>query len=493
MTLVCALAKGGFSDVFQRPTAHKIPAKIAAIHDLTDYYFNQPKDQPQYRNLAVVPPEKSMAFSYIPGQKVPLTDHRFTVKVGDKYRRTLNQDHAALVAARLHSKPVEVGPSLTTGRFMQAATCAGATPAELEALAWGLFAFWNQSYTTLASGIHRFHFVMDMANNYGVNYDMRNPLPSHPPTFSEAKAPVETAPQEEGGSSHLEASPIPSQVSPPTEAEVIPHLNINPRTWKAAQGVEQLHGVDDSYKIQGPKDTVILKLLLEPREGMDQVVGAHVGQMLGVSTVVPEYFEVGDRLFTEGLEQLVMLPPDGVKLRAKMSNAQAVMVLPDIPGKTLSDAQHDISLGSSDHRELWGQALGRLFVLDLVLMNRDRHSDTVILGDDQALYSTEQTAGAMLRGEMAEFAPEKMEMMLGNLSAIKTRFLMTLLPNVIPDEPSFNQGFQRGMSQSVAKLSQLRGADIDVIYSTLTKQRQRNMLPGLENVLPLLSHQRLQL
>ena len=49
------------------------------------------------------------------------------------------------------------------------------------------------------------------------------------------------------------------------------------------------------------------------------------------------------------------------------------------------------------------------------------------------------------------------------------------------------------MSHSVAKLSQLRGADIDVIYSTLTKKRQRNMLPGLENVLPLLSHQRLQL
>ena len=254
-----------------------------------------------------------MASSYIPGQKVPLTDHRFTVKVGDKYRRILNQDHAAMVAARLHAKPVEVGPSLTTGRFMQAATCAGATPAELEALAWGLFAFWNQSYTTSASGIHRFHFVMDMASNYGVAYDMRNPIPPHPPIFSEAKAPVETTPQEEGGSSQLETSPIPSQVSPPTEAEVMPPLNINPRTWKAAQHLERVHGVDDSYKIHGPKDTVILKLVLEPSEGMDQVVGAHLGQMLGVNTVVPEYFEVGNLLLCEGLEYLAICPPDGAK------------------------------------------------------------------------------------------------------------------------------------------------------------------------------------
>ena len=119
-----------------------------------------------------------------------------------------------------------------------------------------------------------------------------------------------------------------------------------------------------------------------------------------------------------------------LKLLSEMKAARAVIVMPDIPGQTLSEAQQDISLGSSEHKEMWGQALGRLFILDLLLLNRDRHSDTVVLGDDQALYSTEQTAGAMLRGEMAEFAPEKLEMMLGNLSAIKTRFLMTLLPDV---------------------------------------------------------------
>jgi hypothetical protein len=48
---------------------------------------------------------------------------------------------------------------------------AGATAEEYEALAWGIFAFWNQCYPTSSTWVHRFHEVMDMAANWGVPFE----------------------------------------------------------------------------------------------------------------------------------------------------------------------------------------------------------------------------------------------------------------------------------------------------------------------------------
>ena len=42
--------------------------------------------------------------------------------------------------------------------------------AEMEAMAWGLFSFFNQGLHMNRSGTHRFHEVMDVASNYGVPY-----------------------------------------------------------------------------------------------------------------------------------------------------------------------------------------------------------------------------------------------------------------------------------------------------------------------------------
>jgi len=53
---------------------------------------------------------------------------------------------------------------------MQMAHWAGGDQDEKTAMAWGIFAFWNQDYFTSYSGVHRFHEVMDMSKNYGVPY-----------------------------------------------------------------------------------------------------------------------------------------------------------------------------------------------------------------------------------------------------------------------------------------------------------------------------------
>jgi hypothetical protein len=47
----------------------------------------------------------------------------------------------------------------------------GATAQQKEALAWGIFAFFNKGLKRHKSGTHRFHEVMVVAAGYGVPYE----------------------------------------------------------------------------------------------------------------------------------------------------------------------------------------------------------------------------------------------------------------------------------------------------------------------------------
>jgi hypothetical protein len=80
--------------------------------------------------------------------------------------KVLNEKSESMKHARKHGMLVDVGPSFSTGRILQLGTAIGATPSEHEAVALALFAFWNRSYWRATSGIHHFHFVMDMLENY---------------------------------------------------------------------------------------------------------------------------------------------------------------------------------------------------------------------------------------------------------------------------------------------------------------------------------------
>ncbi|MER8059773.1 DUF4157 domain-containing protein [Streptomyces sp. NPDC094022] len=67
--------------------------------------------------------------------------------------------------------PVSLGPSRTTGKLMKLADATGADPAVKEAIAYSLLALWYTDYRRDLTDIHRYHFVMDMAANFGVAYD----------------------------------------------------------------------------------------------------------------------------------------------------------------------------------------------------------------------------------------------------------------------------------------------------------------------------------
>ena len=170
---------GRFRGAFQYPERYSIATKIAAIHDLSDYYhYTKNNNSFPYQHITHVPEEKAVA-SNKEGEKESFLNARDNDGIGPQIK--LREIYPIMRAARIHNKPVQGGPSLTTGRLMQMSRDANATVEELEAVAWAIFAFWNQSYTTSASGIHHFHFVMDMASNYGVDYDIRRPLPDRPP------------------------------------------------------------------------------------------------------------------------------------------------------------------------------------------------------------------------------------------------------------------------------------------------------------------------
>ena len=68
---------------------------------------------------------------------------------------------------RAVSEAVEAKDAKVARRLTRAV---GATPAETEAAAWTIFAFWNQTAHRKRGEIHTFHEVMVVAHAYGVPY-----------------------------------------------------------------------------------------------------------------------------------------------------------------------------------------------------------------------------------------------------------------------------------------------------------------------------------
>ena len=86
--------------------------------------------------------------------------------IRDEHSGTMLESSASMKYARNHGMLVDVGPSYTTGRLLRLGAESGASDREQTAVALALFAFWNVHYWRAASGIHHFHFVMDMLQNF---------------------------------------------------------------------------------------------------------------------------------------------------------------------------------------------------------------------------------------------------------------------------------------------------------------------------------------
>jgi Domain of unknown function (DUF4157) len=84
----------------------------------------------------------------------------------EKVKSYIEEKSKVMKKVRENKMLVEVGPSYTTGRLMQLCETLKCSDQEKIAVALAIFAFWNRDYWKSTSGIHRFHFVMDMCKNY---------------------------------------------------------------------------------------------------------------------------------------------------------------------------------------------------------------------------------------------------------------------------------------------------------------------------------------
>ena len=125
---------------------------IAAITDICSAFYKVDEA------FISVTPDKQKAHS--PSGTETIEDIR------DDNSGTMLETSKSMMYARSQGMLVDVGPSYTTGRLLTLGVKAGASDREQVAVALALFAFWNVHYWRAASGIHHFHFVMDMLQNF---------------------------------------------------------------------------------------------------------------------------------------------------------------------------------------------------------------------------------------------------------------------------------------------------------------------------------------
>lgn len=161
--------------VLKAPDAYYFEDRVVTLHDVCDYL------KKYAAALVEVPPEMSQGTwfrindlgkpEYVRRPIAGTADFRYKTASPDEGPYTLKENSGYVMAARVQGMPIWAGPSFTTGRMMRMAQWAGASPQEHEALAWAIFAFWNQCYPTSTTWVHRFHEVMDMAANWGVPFE----------------------------------------------------------------------------------------------------------------------------------------------------------------------------------------------------------------------------------------------------------------------------------------------------------------------------------
>ena len=174
---------GGFPAVMSTPTKYSFSSKVAVLHDLSDFFY-----ETNVVGATTVPIAQQQAWAIVGQNPISGSNIYNKVPMGatTNFRHadgTLIESSPIIAAARQNKMPLSYGPSYTTGRLMQLTHFSGGTPDEFQAMAWGIFAFWNQDYYTSQSGIHRFHCVMDMAENYGVPYTAFT-YPDDPPDYA---------------------------------------------------------------------------------------------------------------------------------------------------------------------------------------------------------------------------------------------------------------------------------------------------------------------
>ena len=161
-----------FTGVFTNPYRYSVGKLIAVLHDAMDLYSRQMGAVAvNVSSKEIRPKEARGPGTHIVRQKIGGTA-QFRRKDPKRKLRGIAtiESRGSIQTARKYNMPVSAGPSFTTARMLTMCEKSGCNVQQLESVALGLFAFWNDVYNKSATSVHRYHFVMDMAKNFGVEY-----------------------------------------------------------------------------------------------------------------------------------------------------------------------------------------------------------------------------------------------------------------------------------------------------------------------------------
>ncbi|MGW1840119.1 eCIS core domain-containing protein [Streptomyces sp. NPDC002067] len=190
--------RGGLTAVMKDPEKFDLREKMIVLHDLSEYFGHSTHTPPTAGKKAV--PEmteddqqSTLAFDHR-GKRVSTTRDRGqnallhddgTPKLNDRgkpatHPSTRNENSETTRNAREKDIPVWAGQSWTAARMFRMAVTSGASLEEIAALGWGIFAFWRTDFDhTTDFAYHTLHEVMDIAQNFGLSYNINKPYGSY--------------------------------------------------------------------------------------------------------------------------------------------------------------------------------------------------------------------------------------------------------------------------------------------------------------------------
>ncbi|EDY48922.1 hypothetical protein SSCG_01950 [Streptomyces clavuligerus] len=179
LTGIATQFDGNMLAVLTKPDKYSMRDKVVVLHDVTEYFYHvrHAAETLGSNLIPEVTDDEVMTTTLInkDGSRAIGSLTKGTDKDNPLKLLSRDEDDPSTKLARLHNVPVWVGQSETASRIMKIGKLAGADNQELEAAAWALFAFWRLDYDhTVEWGYHTLHEVLDMAHNFGVEYNMLN-------------------------------------------------------------------------------------------------------------------------------------------------------------------------------------------------------------------------------------------------------------------------------------------------------------------------------
>ncbi len=281
---------------------------------------------------------------------------------------------------------------------------------------------------------------------------------------------------------------VPVQRTPPSGATaVVQRLGIETknRIWTEVTSVQVLR--EGVYVVRKDEnEALVVKTAADMEDPLFEAVGAHAGKMLGANTVRTEALPIASEEIQQALHHFSTLGDTGQQLvqAIRTSRHEHLLVMPYVAGKDLKDAAEDWTNAGLDRQKGWMKEIGKIWLLDLVIQNPDRHAENLRLGTDGKLHAIDQVVGPMATNE---FGGEKVAQLLSDLPRAKERFFQKLNSDLEGFELSwedFAESFDDGVREVRARLEGVTSKDFSAIFDMLAGAKRNVALPGIEAALP---------